>query len=64
MRQHLTQIVRVVALLLLLTGAGCQSHPESEGAFSIPSFGGVPDQWEPEMVDSMNIDDEDPEIGL
>lgn len=64
MRRYLTQFIWGIALLLLLNGAGCQSHPESEGSFSIPRFGGVPDQWEPELVEAMDIDEEDPELGL
>lgn len=64
MHRTLTQLFGGVVLLLILCGPGCQSNPESEGTFAVPSFGGVPDQWEPEIVDTIDLDDEEPELGL
>ncbi len=64
MRRFLTHLIGGIALLLFACGVGCQSNPEGESTFAVPSLGGVPDQWEPEIADPIDLEDEEPELGL
>jgi len=65
MRPSFTPILlRGITLLVLVCGVGCRANPDSESSFSVPSFGRVPDQWEPEITEVADPVDEDLDLGF
>ena len=58
-----------MALLLLVTSVGCRTNPESESGLSesslaVPNFSGIPDQWEPEVTETVDPIEDELELGL
>ncbi len=58
-----------VALLLLIGSVGCRTNPESEsmlseGSLGVSNFGGIPDQWEPEVTEPVDTAEDEIDLGL
>ncbi len=58
-----------VTLSVVLTSVGCRTNSEgdgviSESSFAVPNFSGIPEQWEPEVTQSVDSPEDEADLGL